>query len=101
MNQPVHVITLAEVLPPYQNTVIETLRHVAELTRQEEGCLRFDVYCDRAQPTRINTIETWADEEALKRHRSTPYVNTAILSLVGKVAGIPQMRVLNVVDQLD
>jgi len=101
MSKPVHVITLAEMVPKHQASVIDTLRHVAELTRQEEGCLRFDIYRDRDNPLRINTIEIWADEASLKRHRSATYVNTAIFSLVGKVNGMPQMRVLDAVDQLE
>lgn len=99
MSQRIHVITLAEIVPQHQEEVVRVLRNVAELTRQEDGCLRYDLYRDVATPMRINTIEVWTDEASLNRHMNAPHVKTAIMSLIGKLSGIPQFRVLQAVDE--
>ncbi|GAA5181921.1 hypothetical protein GCM10025771_29980 [Niveibacterium umoris] len=98
---PIHVITLAEVVPQHEAEVVRVLRQVAELTRQEEGCLRYDLYRDSGTPMRINTIEVWADEASLNRHMNAPHVKTAIMALIGKLAGIPQFRVLQAIDEFE
>jgi quinol monooxygenase YgiN len=95
----IHVITLAEIVPQHEDEVIRILRQAAELTRQEEGCLRYDLYREGSNPLRINTIEVWADQASLNRHMSAAHVKSAIMALIGKLAGIPQFRVLQAVDE--
>ena len=94
-----HVITLAEIVPSHEAEVLRVLQHVAQLTRQEEGCLRYDIYRDSTNPMRINTIEVWSDEAALNRHMNAPHLKQAIMQLIGKLAGIPQFRVLHALDE--
>ncbi|QSI78897.1 MULTISPECIES: putative quinol monooxygenase [Niveibacterium] len=102
MSKPrIHVITLAEIVPQHESEVIQVLRTAAVLTRQEDGCLRYDLYRDTTNPMRINTIEVWADEASLNRHMNAPHVKQAIMTLIGKLAGIPQFRVLQVVDEFE
>ena len=48
---------------------------------------------------RINTIEVWSDEAALNRHMNAPHLKQAIMQLIGKLAGIPQFRVLHALDE--
>ncbi|MCX9156584.1 antibiotic biosynthesis monooxygenase [Niveibacterium sp. 24ML] len=100
-NAPIHVIALAEIVPQHEEEAIRVLRHAAELTRQEEGCLRYDLYREGSNPLRINTIEVWADEASLNRHMSAPHVKAAIMALIGKLAGIPQFRVLKAIDEFN
>ena len=99
--QAIQVIALADAIPRYQAEVYAILREVAQLSRQEEGCLRYDVYADADKPHRINTIELWATPEALDRHFKSVHVKRAVSMLMGKMAGIPQFRVLKPVDELN
>lgn len=99
-NKAIQVIVLADAIPKFQAEVYAIMREVAQLSRQEEGCLRYDVYADTDKPHRLNTIELWATPEALDRHFKSAHVNRAISLLMGKMAGIPQFRVLKPVDEL-
>lgn len=99
MSTPIHVIALAEIVPQHEALVLKVLTELATLTRQEEGCLRYDLYRDAANPMRVNTIELWVDEASLNRHMSAPHLKTAIMTLIGKLAGIPQFRVLAAIDE--
>jgi quinol monooxygenase YgiN len=99
--RPVHVITLAEALPKHIEEVRQILRDMAELHRQEEGCLRFDVYADRKAPTRLNTIEVWVSREAHQRHLDSTLVAKSIMLLFGKVRGVPEVRVLDTISEME
>ena len=41
---------------------------------QEEGCLRFDVTVDSADPNRFMLYEVYRDAEAREVHRAAPYL---------------------------
>lgn len=96
----VQVIILAEIVPEHEPYVRKVLHDIATMSRQEEGCLRFDIYRDDANPMKINTLEEWVDHAALDRHLGAPYMKTAILKLVGKLVAIPEFRVLQAIDEL-
>lgn len=98
--KPIHAMVLAEALPQHREEVTRILRELTELCRQEEGCLRFDVYADNDQPCRFNTIELWESQDALRRHLDSPLVSRAVRSLFGKMRGLPQIRVLAPVNEL-
>lgn len=100
-SKPIHVITLAEADPQHFAEVLKTLSEMADLCRQEEGCLRFDVYADSKHPFALNTIEIWESIEAHKRHLDSPHVTRGVLSLLGKMRGLPDIRVLRAISELD
>lgn len=99
--RPIHAMVLAEALPQHREEVTAILRELTELCRQEEGCLRFDIYADADQPCRLNTIELWASAEAMQAHLDSPLVARAIKSLFGKMRGLPQVRVLDAISELN
>jgi rfaE bifunctional protein nucleotidyltransferase chain/domain len=47
-------------------------RH-ARASGAEEGCLRFEVLQDLAEPTHFLLLETWRDARELEAHRRTPH----------------------------
>ncbi|MEN3112978.1 putative quinol monooxygenase [Uliginosibacterium paludis] len=96
----IHVITLAEALPEHFPEVLETLSALANLCRQEEGCIRFDVYVDSTQPYQLNTIETWRNREDHQRHLDSAHVARGVLSLIGKMKGLPHIRILRPISEL-
>ena len=98
--QSIHVITLAEAETAHIETVREILQEMAELHRQEEGCLRFDVYADAARPGRFNTLEVWDSLAAQQRHLKSPLVMRSVMMLIGKIRGLPDIRVLTPVSEM-
>ena len=44
------------------------LRRLAEASRNEPGCLRFDVVQHTARANHFTVVEVWADQQALDRH---------------------------------
>jgi len=99
-NNSIHVITLAEADSEYVEEVRQILQEMADLHRQEEGCLRFDVYADAARPNRFNTIEVWESAEAHARHLNSALVTRSVLMLIGKVRGLPDIRMLEPINEM-
>lgn len=97
--QPIHVITLAEALPEHFVEVLETLSELAGLCRQEEGCLRFDVYTDSRNPYLLNTIEVWESVEAHRCHLDSTLAARGVLLLMGKMKSLPDIRVLHPISE--
>ncbi len=60
-----HIIVPESDLSAVKEALIEHIR----LTRQEEGCLRFDVSPDDESPTRFNVYEEFVDRNAFEDHQ--------------------------------
>lgn len=54
------------------------LLQMVKFTRQEEGCLFYDLHVDRSDPTIFYFLEGWKDSSALAFHDQTPYVKAII-----------------------
>ena len=49
------------------------LTKLAEASRGEAGCLRFDVTQHTARANHFTVVEVWADQQALDRHAAAPH----------------------------
>jgi quinol monooxygenase YgiN len=50
------------------------LKGLVEPTRQEPGCLQYDLHVDIKEPRRFVFIERWANQEALAGHGKTAHI---------------------------
>lgn len=50
------------------------LESFVEPTRQEEGCLRYDLFVDLDHPTKFTFIEEWSSREALVKHGQSAHI---------------------------
>ena len=98
--KPIHAMILAEVRPECRAEALEVLTEMVDLCRQEEGCLRFDLYCDKQHPCLLNTIEEWDSLESHAQHLASRLVESRILSLVGKFKGLPTIRILTPLNEM-
>jgi quinol monooxygenase YgiN len=48
-------------------------------TRNESGCIRYELLHNAADPTDFTFIEEWADETALNAHLQTPHLTAAVV----------------------
>lgn len=82
------VVQLARftVKPERSDEFGERLRGLVDSTRQEAGCLRYELYRDDAG--RWTMLETWADEAAVDSHMQEPAV-IALLEVIGDFLSEP------------
>ena len=75
-------------------TLRDLLRQQATLSREEPGCLRFEVYESTSVPNSFILIERWESQQALDVHRTAHGFTTIyaprVLPLVDRVAHVCQ-----------
>lgn len=82
-----HVVATIPARPESQETVADLLRTLAQATREEEGCLSYELYRSASAPTTFVTVERWTDQAALEQHLSSAHVAAAIAGSDGHLAG--------------
>lgn len=72
--------------------VINSLQRCAELSRQEAGCERLEVYQSQDHVRLFFLIEQWQSEEDLERHREGyAYQNIYLPEVLSIAARVPHL----------
>ena len=76
----------------------EALRTVLESfvapTRQEAGCLRYDLHVDLDDSTKFTFVEEWESREALDKHGRSDHIAVGRAKFPGLLAQPPWVQVL-------
>ncbi len=65
----VTVTTTAENL----DAVIYRLNRLAAASKEEAGCMGYEIYQNTATPTQLMIVETWRNQAVLDAHQKTPH----------------------------
>jgi quinol monooxygenase YgiN len=65
---------------------------LVEPTRQEPGCLQYDLLHNQADPTDFTFVEEWESHEALETHLATPHIQAASDRIPELIAEGPDIR---------
>lgn len=68
----VQLVATLTAKPGQEAALKQALRDIIPLVRNEPGCLRYDMYEDRDDPSRIVMLEVWETENALAQHAEAP-----------------------------
>lgn len=60
--------------PGKEEALLEVLRPVIELTRQEQGCRFYELFRSTEDPSRFLMWESWDSRADLDRHLQAPHV---------------------------
>lgn len=72
--------------PESLDAALEAIRTCVAATRAEEGNIDYRYSTDIDDPTRLNLVEIWEDEEAMTAHMGTEHLAT-FLGAVGDFVG--------------
>jgi quinol monooxygenase YgiN len=64
----IYVLTHADAIPPARDDAMVILNQLAEMSRHDEGCVRFDVLQQHSRLNHLTIVEIWRDQEALDAH---------------------------------
>ncbi len=78
--------------------VAEAMKSLVGPSRQDKGCIRYDLYEAKGAPGTLVNIETWASEEDLNEHMKSPHLGAAFASAGDALDGAPQIYLLSPVD---
>lgn len=82
------VVALFKAKPEQVEPLKNILAKLMPPTRQEPGCLRYELHQNNADPTDFAFIEEWENDAALDAHLKSPHVQT-VLPLVGEFLAAP------------
>jgi quinol monooxygenase YgiN len=83
----IHVVALIPAKPEAVDELRAGLLTLADETRKEEGCLRYDVFTSAADPATFVTVELWRSQEDIDAHFTTPHIAAAMAATEGRLAG--------------
>lgn len=82
-----HVVATIPAKPEAVDALRVALRSLVAATREEEGCLSYDLYESAAAPGTFVTVERWTGQEALDEHMRSPHIGAALAAADGQLAG--------------
>ena len=68
------------------------LSELIEPTRQEPGCIFYDLLQNLADPTDFTFIEEWESEAVVDKHMESPHMQAIIPKVDGLLAAPPDIR---------
>ena len=74
--QAVHVVSHVDIGPGPGSAPVDAagmLRRLAETSRAEQGCVRFDVLQHMTRANHFTVVEVWRDQKALDAHRAATH----------------------------
>ena len=88
------VVVVATIVPlaEHRDEVIAAFQETIRQVHDEDGC---ELYALHEAPDRLIMIEKWASRDALRAHSRSPALTAMNPKLFGKVAGPPEIIVLN------
>ena len=82
-----HVVATIPGKPEAAQALGGALSTLATATREEDGCLAYDVFESAAVPGTFVTVERWRDQAALDAHMTSPHIAEAFAATEGALTG--------------
>ncbi|MEO7069320.1 MAG: putative quinol monooxygenase [Nostocoides sp.] len=83
------VVAVIRAQAGHEDSVRSALQALATATRQEEGCMSYDLKVASDQPTVFVTVERWRGAEDLAAHMQAPHLLAALESAGPYLAAPP------------
>lgn len=68
------------------------LSELVEATRNESGCISYELLQNRAEQTDFTFIEEWQSDAAIDAHLTAKHIGDALTKLAGLVSAAPDIR---------
>ncbi len=88
------VVATIVALPDSHDVVRAALVELVTATRDEEGCVTYELFESGAAPGTFITVETWRSAEDLAAHMTTPHIAAALAATEGHLALPPGIHPL-------
>ena len=88
----VRVVANVVALPEKAEQVKLVLLGLIEPTRQESGCIQYELLQNPENPTDFVFVEEWESEQLLNTHLDSPHMSEADAKLDGLLAAPPDIR---------
>ncbi len=89
----IRVVARVVALPDKVEEVKSVLMGIIEPTRQEEGCIVYELLHNQEDPTDFTFVEEWESQALLDAHLASAHIAEADSQLDGLVAAEPDIRI--------
>ena len=93
------VVSNVTAAPHETGGLIDLLTRVAGATRQEPGCVAYDLFEDVDDPTNFTMIAEFADRAAYEEHIGQPYMQDLLVELPSLTTGEIESRMLKAIEE--
>lgn len=88
----IRVVARVIALPDKVEAVKTVLLELIEPTRQENGCIKYELLQNQSEPTDFTFVEEWSSHQALDAHLASAHIQKAVAQLHGLIATEPDIR---------
>ncbi|MCX7595725.1 MAG: antibiotic biosynthesis monooxygenase [Fischerella sp.] len=92
MTKTIRVVARVIALPEKVEALKALLLELIEPTRQESGCIKYELLQNQSDPTDFTFVEEWTSNDALEAHLVSTHIKAAEAKLEGLVATKPDIR---------
>lgn len=89
----IKVIARVIALPDKVAAVKLVLISIVEPTRQEAGCIIYELFQNNADLTDFTFVEEWKSQALLNTHLASVHITQAVSQLQGLIATAPEIRI--------
>ena len=93
-----HVVAVITAKPGSEDAVRDAMLGLVGPTREESGCLAYDLSESAAAPGTFVTVEEWTAPADLEAHMQTPHIQAALAVLGTELAAAPAIHPLKPLD---
>jgi quinol monooxygenase YgiN len=90
----IDVIAHIQAKPGQEAAVRAVLEGFIAPTRQENGCLRYELFADADDPSKFTFIEEWSSRDALNVHGQSAHIASGRAKMGDLLAGPSWVQVL-------
>ena len=90
----VKLIARLSAKPGQEKVLTNALRELAAPSREEAGCILYDVCAVKDAPGELLVLEEWESQDALDRHMATPHFKAFLAKAGDALAGEPGLEII-------
>lgn len=88
----IHIVAKNSVKKSQVETFKVLTKELILKSKEEEGCIAYDLYEDMNNPTVLTFIEIWADERAIEQHSKSEHFKKIVPKLGKLVDGEKEVK---------
>ncbi|TBR61464.1 antibiotic biosynthesis monooxygenase [Mastigocladus laminosus UU774] len=92
MTKSIRVVARISAHPEKVEELKAVFLELIEPTRQENGCIKYELLQNQSDPTEFTFVEEWTSDEALDAHLGSAHIQTAVAKLKDLVASDIDIR---------
>lgn len=94
---PLYLVATLQAVKGAQTQLLNALQTLVPRSKQEPGCIRYDLHVDRADSTVLIVYEIWRDQTALDEHAASGHFQQFLTTAEPLLAAPLNVRVLDLV----